>query len=72
MDISPRESGIYAQCECGSRQFVPSASVKKHKLLYCPCGAISEIPLTVINGIQKRVLGAYLRKQPCQAELDFR
>ena len=72
MEITPRESGIYARCECGSQQYVPSASVKKHKLLYCPCGAIREIPGEVINAIQKRILGAYLKRQPAQAELDFR
>lgn len=62
MDITPRESGIYARCECGSRQFIPSASVKKHKLLYCPCGAIQEVPHEAINSIQKRMLASYLRK----------
>jgi hypothetical protein len=63
MELSPRDSGVYAKCDCGSRLYVPITSVKKIPVLFCPCGEIHKIPHTVINDMQKRLFRHHIRRE---------
>jgi len=51
MVIKPRQSGVVAICDCGSKQFIPSESAIRTGILYCPCGQIEKVGMDVFNKI---------------------
>ena len=51
MVINPRQSGVVAICECGSKQFIPSESAIRTGILYCPCGHLEKLDMKVFNKI---------------------
>ena len=66
MVISPRQSGVVAICDCGSKQFIPSDSAVKTGILYCPCGHLEKVGKEVINRIMDRSLRAHIAKKSGQ------
>jgi hypothetical protein len=63
MVLKPRQSGIVAICDCGTKQFIPSESAIRTGLLYCPCGHLEKIDMKVFNQIMCRHLKARLPKK---------
>ena len=63
MVIKARQKGVVAICECGSKQFIPSESAIRTGILYCPCGQIEKIEMSVFNKIMQRTLNSYVSKK---------
>jgi len=62
MELLPRDAGVYARCDCGSRQYIPVASMRQHPFLFCPCGEIHKIPESVLNDMTKRLFRHHIRR----------
>ena len=63
MVLKPRQSGVVAICDCGSKQFIPSESAIRTGILYCPCGHLEKIDMKVFNQIMCRHLRAFFPKK---------
>lgn len=63
MVIKPRQSGVVAICDCGSKQFIPSESAIRTGVLYCPCGHLEKIGMDVFNLIFQKSLNAHVSKK---------
>jgi hypothetical protein len=63
MVIKPRQTGVIAICDCGSKQFIPSESAIRTGILYCPCGQLEKIDMSVFNEIFKKSLRSHLWKK---------
>ena len=63
MVLKPRQSGVVAICDCGSKQFIPSESAIRTGILYCPCGQIEKIEMSVFNKIMQRTLNSFVSKK---------
>jgi len=63
MVLKPRQSGVVAICDCGSKQFIPSESAIRTGILYCPCGEIEKVGMDVFNKIMQRTLNSYVSKK---------
>lgn len=63
MVIKPRQSGVVAICDCGSKQFIPSESAIRSGVLYCPCGHLEKVEISVFNKIMQKALNAYVSKK---------
>jgi hypothetical protein len=63
MVIKPRQSGVVAICDCGSKQFIPSTSAIKTGILYCPCGHLEKVDADALNQITARSLRAHLSQR---------
>ena len=62
MELLPRDAGVYARCHCGSRQYIPVASMRQHPFLFCPCGEVRKIPETVLDDMTKRRFRHHIRQ----------
>jgi len=63
MVINPRQSGVVAICECGSKQFIPSESAIRTGILYCPCGHLEKFDMKVFNKIMSKTFRAEVWKK---------
>lgn len=63
MVLRPRQSGVVAICDCGSKQFIPSESAIRTGVLYCPCGHLEKVGMDVFNQIFQRSLNAHVSKK---------
>lgn len=63
MVINPRQSGVVAICECGSKQFIPSESAIRTGILYCPCGHLEKLDMKVFNQIMEKSLNSFAEKK---------
>lgn len=63
MVIKPRQSGVLAICECGSKQYIPSESAIRTGVLYCPCGHLEKVELSVFNRIFEKSLSSFVAKK---------
>lgn len=61
--FAARDTGIYVQCSCGSRMFIPSDSAVRSPALFCPCGEIERIGKEVINQVMARQLRSHISKK---------
>lgn len=66
MVINPRQTGVVATCDCGSKQFIPSESAIRTGILYCPCGHLEKIDMKVFNKIMVRTFRAEIAKKSVQ------
>lgn len=66
MVLKPRQSGVVAICDCGSKQFIPSESAVRTGILYCPCGELEKIDMKVFNQIMARNLRSHIAKKSGQ------
>ena len=69
MELLPRDSGVYAKCDCGSRQYIPVASMRQHPVLFCPCGEVHKIPEHVLDDMTKRRFRHHIRRT-LQGEIE--
>jgi hypothetical protein len=79
MVLKPRQSGIVAICDCGTKQFIPSESAIRTGILYCPCGHLEKIDHSVFSKIMARVFRSAVSektgrpyKQPAKREENDR
>lgn len=65
MSISmlPRDTGLYVQCGCGSRMFIPSESATHSPVVFCPCGEVEKIGKEVLNQLTSRQLRSHIAKK---------
>jgi len=63
MVVKPRQTGVVAICECGSKQFIPSESAIRSGVLYCPCGHLEKLEMSVFNRIFEKSLRAHVSKK---------
>lgn len=63
MVLKPRQSGVVAICDCGSKQFIPSESAIRTGVLYCPCGHLEKVGMDVFNLIFQKSLKAHVSKK---------
>ena len=63
MVLKPRQTGIVAICDCGSKQFIPSESAIRTGILYCPCGEIEKVGMDVFNRIMQKTFNSYVSKK---------
>lgn len=63
MVLKPRQSGVVAICDCGSKFFIPSESAIRTGILYCPCGELEKIDMSVFNKIMQKTLNAFVAKK---------
>lgn len=63
MVLKPRQSGIVAVCNCGSKQFIPSESAIRTGILYCPCGHLEKVDMKVFNQIMARCFRSETKKR---------
>lgn len=62
MVLKPRQSGVVAICDCGSKFFIPSESAIRTGIVYCPCGELEKIDIKVFNKIMQKTLNAFVAK----------
>jgi len=63
MVLKPRQSGVVAICDCGSKFFIPSESAIRTGILYCPCGELEKIEMSVFNKIMQKTFNAFVAKK---------
>lgn len=63
ISLSSRDTGIYARCSCGSRMFIPTESLLRTPVLFCPCGDISPIDKPIINQLTARSIRSHVAKK---------
>ena len=63
MVINPRQTGVVATCDCGSKFFIPSESAIRTGILYCPCGHLEKIDMKVFNKIMVKTFNAKISKE---------
>lgn len=59
----PRDTGLYVQCGCGSRMFIPSESATHSPVVFCPCGEVEKIGKEVLNQLTSRQLRSHIAKK---------
>lgn len=63
ISLSPRDTGLYVHCTCGSRMFIPSESATRSPVLLCPCGEVEKIGKEVLNQLMSRQLRSHVSKK---------
>lgn len=63
ISILPRDTGLYVQCGCGSRMFIPSESATHSPVVFCPCGEVEKIGKEVLNQLTSRQLRSHISKK---------
>jgi len=63
ISILPRDTGLYVQCGCGSRMFIPSESATHSPVVFCPCGEVEKIGKEVLNQLTSRQLRSHIAKK---------
>ncbi len=51
IEFTPRHDGIVAKCDCGSEMNIPSNSIKRFGLVWCPCGLLQQVGMDVLNKV---------------------
>lgn len=63
MELIPRDFGIYAKCDCGSRMFIPTESALKNSVVFCPCGEITKVGNDLLNKATRRRIHSHVAKE---------
>lgn len=60
IEFIPQHDGVIARCGCGSEMRLPSSTIRRFGLVWCPCGLLQQIGVEVLNKISVLHIQAYM------------